>query len=116
MGVDFAYQAQVVSIYDGDTPHLNIDVGLGVTLTGAKLEGERCRMTGINAPELHSAGGPESQAALAAFIPPGSTVTVQTPRDARDNYGRPLVTIIRADGLDVNQAMIDGGFAVPYNP
>jgi endonuclease YncB( thermonuclease family) len=114
MGLGYTYQAEVVSVYDGDTVHLLIECGLGVTLTGERLEGERCRLAGINAPELHSVGGSESQAALAAMLSIGSIVTVQTPKDKRDNYGRPLVTIIRSDGVDVNQAMLAAGQAVPY--
>jgi endonuclease YncB( thermonuclease family) len=114
VGLGYAYPAEIVTVYDGDTVHANIIVGLGVALTGQNLEGERCRLAGINAPELHSVGGPDAQAALAALIPPGTIVTVETPRDKRDNYGRPLITIIRSDGVNVNDAMIAAGHAVPY--
>jgi endonuclease YncB( thermonuclease family) len=114
VALGYAYPAEIVSVYDGDTVHANIIVGLGIALTGQNLEGERCRLAGINAPELHATGGAEAKAALEALIPAGVVVTVETPRDKRDNYGRPLVTIIRADGVNVNDAMVAAGHAVPY--
>jgi endonuclease YncB( thermonuclease family) len=110
------YPAEVISVYDGDTVHLFIEVGLGVTLTGASFEGERCRFVGTNSPEMNTPEGRAAKTYLQTLLGPGDKVTVQTPNDHRDNYGRPLVTIIRSDGMNVNQQMITAGQAVPYNP
>ena len=43
----YFYKAKVTSVYDGDTITADIDLGLGVFVTGEKL-----RLSRINAPEI----------------------------------------------------------------
>lgn len=96
--------AEVVSVTDGDTITVELN---GVT--------ERVRLIGINAPE---AGECFSAAATAALrsLTVGTTVTLVTDTSARDDFGRLLRYVFVDDPLRgtvfVNEAMIEGGFAI----
>lgn len=109
----YQYKATLVRAVDGDTAILLIDLGFHLT------EELDFRLLHINAPEMH---GATMQAALAAKaelerlcgLGPLRASTAKT-----DKYGRWLVQldVLAPDGtvaVDVNQSMIDGGFAVPY--
>lgn len=95
---------------DGDTVWVNI-----------KKERLKIRMHGIDAPEtnLPGKGGPWSQGKpgeeaskyMKRLVPLGSEV--QLLEEERDKYGRPLSHIIR-DGKNIELAMIESGWAIPY--
>jgi endonuclease YncB( thermonuclease family) len=113
------YTAVIGSVYDGDTA-TNVTVQLGL---GTLRQLERVRLSGINSPEMKTKDAKPQQAGSAAkshlakllgILP--ATVTLQTFLDARDDYGRYIVRIITHDGQNVNQAMLDDGFAVPLGP
>lgn len=95
-------------VHDGDTVHMTLDLGFGEEVT------ETFRLLGINAPELR---GPEPSKALAAkgrleqLISGASSVVVRTHRTG--DFGRWLCTIW-ADGVNVNQRLLDEGLAIPY--
>lgn len=99
----------LVRVIDGDTVVLDFELGFDVTTT------VHCRLFGINAPELHDpdpvvrarAEAAKSHLSLLLVAPIGATVNGQ------DKYGRWLVWLT-SNGVNVNQAMIDGGFAVKY--
>jgi len=101
------YPAKVVSVHDGDTCVLSIDLGFDISFRGA------CRCWGINAPELST---PEGKAALVfalTLIKPGDPVTVIS--HGYDKYGgRFLGAIALADGRDFGAVMVDSGNAKPY--
>ena len=105
-----AGEATVVSVVDGDT--------IVVHLGGAE---ERVRLIGIDTPETKKPDtpvqcfGPEASARTAALLPPGTRVTLVRDVEARDAYDRLLAYVFRAtDGLFVNLALVEGGFAVPF--
>ncbi len=104
------YRATVLTVHDGDTAHLRIDRGFGLYWE------VRCRLAGINAPELSTgAPGAKSRDWLIARIT-GKTLFVVA--GVFDNYGRPLVTLYEPEPatvdahLSINQQMIDLGLAV----
>lgn len=78
----FWYQAIVLSVHDGDTMTLNIDLGRR-TYTNDSI-----RLYRINAPELSQAGGREARDFLRTLCPIGSKVRVRTFKNAEDKYGR----------------------------
>jgi micrococcal nuclease len=74
----------------------------------------RVRLIGIDTPEL-SQGGPgrEATAALKRWLPPGSTVRLETDVAPRDRYGRELAYVWSGSRL-VNEAMVRDGWALLY--
>jgi micrococcal nuclease len=102
----FTYAVEVIDVYDGDTVHLDIDLGFHVW-----RRGERYRLARINAPEIKTPTGPASRDALAGQLAKAQQVIVTTSK--ADNYGRYLVEIL-ADGANVNDWMVANGYAVPY--
>lgn len=92
----------VTSITDGDT---------------FRSGDERVRLIGIDTPEI-SGGiecfGREATAALEEMIPPGTTVRLVRDVSEVDRYDRTLAYVYRVDdGLDVNLALVEQGYAVP---
>lgn len=97
----------VVHLVDGDT----VDVDIGGTR-------ERVRLIGIDTPETKKEGtpvecyGPEASAFTATLLPEGTPVYLERDVEPRDQYGRLLAYVYRADdGLFVNLAIMDGGYA-----
>ena len=101
------YPATVADWHDGDTCHLDTDLGFGLVL------GLSCRCYGINAPELHDSGGTAARDYAADLAPPGSPVTVVS--HGWDKYGgRFLGEITLADGRGFAVVMTDAGHAKAY--
>lgn len=108
----YHYQAKIVSVYDGDTCTLDIDVGLHVW-----VHDEHVRLSRINAPEVR---GEERPAGLAARdflrnLIEGKEVFIQTIKDQKEKYGRYLAEIYIQQGEDwtnVNDLMVQNGHAV----
>ena len=81
------------------------------------VDGERVRLLGIDAPELHGRCGAEkaaaraAQAALARLVAPPARLSLQ--RHGRDRYGRTLARVL-ADGRDVAATLLAAGHARPY--
>jgi endonuclease YncB( thermonuclease family) len=101
------YPATLESWKDGDTCWLDVDLGFGLKL------GLSCRCFGINAPELHDAGGAEAGAYAATLAPPGSQVSVLS--HGWDKYGgRFLGEITLPDGSAFATMMTGAGHARPY--
>ncbi|HET8619475.1 MAG TPA: thermonuclease family protein [Acidimicrobiales bacterium] len=97
----------VVRTVDGDT--LVVELGTAT---------ETVRLIGIDTPETVAPGrpvecfGPEASAHLAALVPPGTEVRLTRDVEPRDRYDRLLAYVERtADGLSVNAAVLDAGFA-----
>lgn len=121
------FTAVVLKVHDGDTVTLDIDLrkyvagkdrtlGFHIYLQSRGLHLHNAtRFYGINAPELATPEGKVAQVALAAQLPLGSIVELTTWLDPFDKYGRVLGRIVFG-GLDLNQWMLDNGFAVPYTP
>lgn len=113
----WTYNAQVVSIYDGDTIRLDVDLGFSQRSMGVAI-----RLAGLDAPEIRGIEKPQgvlSRDWLIAQIPPGTWIILKTKkdrnhRDRQEKYGRYLGVIQMPDGSILNDTMIADGFAVPY--
>lgn len=107
----YQYQAEIITVVDGDTVHMTIDLGMRMYYKTS------CRMAGINAPELTSTDLEVRAKAVAAknylisLLPVGTKVLI----DSRylDKYGRAVV-VITANGININNEMIAKGYAVVY--
>lgn len=97
--------ATVLRVVDGDTVHLELDLGWHTFRT------ENCRIAEINAPELSTDAGKAARDYAQQLLPVDAAVTFVSRR--LDNYGRPLGHILR-DGVDFGQAMVAAGHAVPF--
>ena len=93
------FSGLVVKVADGDT----------ITVADANVE-HRIRFAQIDAPEKKQAFGPEARDKLVALVL-GKAVTVEY--DDVDRYGR-LVGQVRIDGVDVNLALVQDGYAWVY--
>lgn len=103
----YTYPAVVDEWYDGDTPFVHRG-----TRPGEVLHGEHVRVQGINAPELHAAGGTEARDYAATICPVGTLVTLTATKV--DKYGRLLAKITLPDGSDFSEMMVASGHAVPF--
>lgn len=105
----YAYRATVVSVTDGDSLVLDVDLGFYATM---RL---RFRLMGYNAPETR---GPERELgqaaadALAIMLPRGTQVEVCTHKG--DSFGRWLADVAW-DGVDLVEALISAGWGVPWD-
>lgn len=124
------YEARVVKAVDGDTTLMDIDQGRNVWARNTYV-----RYAGINAPEMHGAEAEAGEAALEhlmSLIEVGQKVWLaEIEYHETEKYGRDLAVVYteapasllwagaNLEALmpgSVNQAMIDSGHAVPYNP
>ena len=109
LSASLGLHAVVDRVVDGDT----IIVAIGDHT-------ETVRLLGIDTPE--KAGGPrpaecfgsEASAYAQELLPEGTAVLLSRDQETRDQYSRLLAFVHRADdGLFVNLAMLEGGYAVP---
>ncbi len=108
---DYVYDATVVSVYDGDTIRVDIDLGFNLW-----LHNEPIRFMGINAPELKGESrveGLKSKEWLASKLPPGTKILLRTEKDSREKYGRYLGHIY-LNGVNLNEELLKEGLAKPY--
>ena len=110
----YAYNAYVVSVYDGDTITVILDMGMGVQKKA------KCRMYGIDTPELRGKTAKEKTAAKVARdrlreLINEKTVLLQS-LTKPDKYGRLLVKVWIDDGaVLVNDLLVEEGLARPYD-
>lgn len=101
--------------HDGDTCHVDIDLGFANYELSHDLDGKpilSCRIFGINAPELSTADGKTALAYAEQICPPGTRVTVTSHN--WDKYGgRFDGSITLPDGTDFGTLMLQSGHAVP---
>lgn len=109
----YYYRGQVVSVYDGDTCRVDIDLGFGVW-----KKQEILRLNRINAPEIRGEerdAGLQSRDALRELIL-DKQVMVQTIQDSKGKYGRYLAEIWREDmdgqWRNINDLLVENGQAV----
>lgn len=107
----YRYKAEVVSVYDGDTITVNIDLGLSVFLNKEKL-----RFNRINAPEVKGKSkkeGIKSRDYLTKLIL-GKEIYIETIKDRKEKYGRYLAEVyLLMDNkyVNINDLLVKKGFA-----
>jgi endonuclease YncB( thermonuclease family) len=97
----YIYQAEVLSVVDGDTVKLRVDLGLE---TDRRIT---VRLADVWAAERHETLGALHTAILRGLLPTGSRVVVQTTRKRgveATTFGR-YVADVWADGEWVNETM-----------
>jgi endonuclease YncB( thermonuclease family) len=110
--IAYRYFASVSRVIDGDTAELIIDEGFKHSWKVT------CRFAGINTPELTSADLTEKAKAveardyLAARLPVGKQVYIIS--EKLDKYGRPITTVFDLDGTNINDEMLQKGYAKKY--
>ena len=107
----YYYKARVVSIYDGDTIRLDIDLGFNTWLMNQSV-----RLYGIDTPELRGVEriqGISVRDDLIARIPPGTEVLMESIMDKTGKYGRWLANIW-LEGENLNEWLISTGRAKKY--
>jgi len=103
------YLGVVDKVVDGDTIYTRLDVGFDLTVYA------RCRVFGINAPELSTDAGKEARSFAAGLLPAGSGVRVLS--HGWDKYGGRIdATLSFGDAFerDFASVMLEAGQAVPY--
>jgi len=101
----YTYKAELVRIVDADTVVCDIDLGFYMT---ARLP---VRLAHINAKERNELGGKEATEHLRALLSNEELLLVTY--KPKDKYGRYLADVFVND-MNINQKMIVGGFAEPY--
>lgn len=109
------YPARVLDWHDGDTCHVDVDLGFFESVRAYDIDGHpriSCRIFGINAPELSTDAGKAALAYALQLCPAGTMVTVVS--HGLDKYGgRFDGSLTLPDGSDFGQAMLAAGQAVP---
>jgi len=112
----YEYRVKKVNkVVDGDTIDVDIDLGFDVTFSS------RVRLNGIDTPESRTTDlnekklGLECKEYLKHAISIAKVVVIQTEKpDSSEKYGRILGTLF-LDGVNLNQQMIDKGYAWGYD-
>ena len=109
----YEYSCEIDRVVDGDTVDVIIDLGFKI------FHKARVRMYGIDTPESRTrdldekARGKLAGKYLSDAILHADNLLIQTKLDKKGKFGRVLGVIV-ADGVDLNQAMIDNYLAVAY--
>jgi micrococcal nuclease len=119
----YEYKCIIVSILDGDTVDVDLDLGFGIW-----LRNERVRFHGIDTPEsrtkdkIEKVFGTASKKFTEKMIPVGSTQVLQTVKpgaQSKEKFGRILGKFKVLDEktqtkMFLNDIMIRDGYAVGY--
>lgn len=114
----YVYEAKVLSVHDGDTISVEIDLGFQLKFT------DKIRFYGINAPELKikdennkSVINPKGMVTLGVvndFLKAGDVIIIETVKDKKEKYGRYLANIYvlkNNEQIFLNQYLLDKGLA-----
>jgi micrococcal nuclease len=113
----YHYRCRLLSVVDGDTLDLEIDLGFHMRKT------ERVRLAGVNTPELRGRSAEERAHAQAAVAlvrqwcgDRAQRLLVKTEQDSRDKFGRMLATLLDMNTGEMLQgALMAAGLAVAYD-
>ena len=109
----YVYRAEVLSVYDGDTITVALDLGLNI---GAKV---KCRLLGIDTPEIRTKSAMEKKAGFKARdrlreMILGKRVVLHSVKRP-DKYGRLLVKVWTEEDGFVNGVLLEEGLAREYD-
>lgn len=115
MKVSYTYNAKVISVYDGDTIRVNVDLGFGILNKGNTGKGQLLRLYGINTPEVR--GSEREQGILSRNrlrdLILGKEIIVRTEKDKVGKYGRYIATIsLKGSDIIINDLLVKEGLAV----
>lgn len=117
----YEYQAELTRLVDGDTMHVQIDLGLDT------YQNQSIRLYGVNTPEVRGDTKEAGQAAtdwvanwfrvhVDLVVPGPNYFTLRTIKDRREKYGRYLGIVVAPDGAILNKDLVDSGHAEVYYP
>lgn len=98
----YEYVAKLVRVTDGDTVRLDLDLGF----YSHRID-QPYRLLRIDAPEMNTAAGKASKAALEAFLT-GKALMAHTMKS--DSFGRFLAELY-ADNVNVSDWLVTNGLA-----
>ena len=115
MSKPFTYRISkdTINVYDCDTFKCDIDLGFSII-----LKKQAIRLSGINCPELRTkdkrekALGYEAKEKLIEILDEAYEITLQSL--GKGKFGR-VISIIYADGYNVNDMMVESGLARAYD-
>ena len=115
----YVYEAKVLSVHDGDTISVEIDLGFELKFT------DKIRFYGVNAPELKvrdeknklqiNPTGMKTLGIVNDFMKAGDTILIETIKDKKEKYGRYLANIYvtkEKEQIFVNKYLLDNGLVV----
>lgn len=109
----YVYKAAAIRTIDGDSVILDLDLGCGMW-----LRGERCRLSGIDTPEIYGGtqpGGLEAKAWLEQQLAKCDRKVIVRTAKSKDKYGRWLAEIfVPGSNVSLNEQMIANGLAKRY--
>lgn len=104
----YEYKASPVSVHDGDTTTLHVDLGFNTWHEGP------FRLARCNARELSEPGGPEAKDNLASILLARQYVLIRSVKP--DKYGeRYLCEIWLPDGTNLNEYLIQEQWAAQWD-
>jgi endonuclease YncB( thermonuclease family) len=102
--------------HDGDTCYVDLDLGFSMFAMAKDFDGHsilKCRIYGINAPELNTTEGVDAHLYAMKLCPPGTRVLVVS--HGWDNYGgRFDGQLTLPGGSDFAMHMLEAGMAKKY--
>jgi micrococcal nuclease len=106
-------RATVTRIVDGDTLHLDVDLGCDTTLAMT------VRLYGLNCPEMNTDAGKAAKAFVEEWawtrVSTDVGLVIRTVKDKKEKYGRYLADLLPDDGSpSLCTALLESGHAVPY--
>ncbi len=106
----YIYNAHVVSVYDGDTITVDIDLGFDTILKNQKI-----RLYGINSPEMKGTNkvqGTTSRDALRNRVL-DKDIIIETIQDKKEKFGRWLGKV-EINGENINNWMVANNYAIVF--
>lgn len=104
MALLFKYDyVKLVRVIDGDTVELDIDLGFHIHVI------EKFRLSRIDTPEMNTDAGKQAKIEITVMLQAPMTIA----STGQDKYGRWLAEIY-VGNVNVNDWMVENGFAVPY--
>lgn len=106
----YTYNANVTSVYDGDTITIDVDLGFGVWLRGQKM-----RLLYVDTPEIRGKERFEGLRVrdIVREMILYKDIIVRTHQDQKGKYGRWLCEVIIGD-VNLNQFLLEHKLAKRY--
>lgn len=110
----YTYEAMIVRVTDGDTVVADVSLGFGLWMRDSKRQPMSFRLAGCNAIEKAKPGGKEARDHLAALLPPGKRVLLQSIQS--DKYGGRYDARLTVEGIgDLVDYLIAQGWVAAWD-
>ena len=112
----FCYSAKLLSVIDGDTVDLSIDLGFNIH------HKVRVRLYGVDTPEsrttdkLEKVAGLKSKEFVKSWFDANPNLVIQTMKDKNEKYGRILANVYADETKSkcLNQELVSSNYAKAY--